>query len=264
MGILELTSNYQKCIKETNKIPDYASEYKKEYLLIKGINEKCKDFVNLIEKNEEYYNIPEAIRIVKCLKKFNKSRKIDNVESIRFDVFDVFNIYIIRLELNNYIDLYRHKSTGEFDEERYNLNVESDKPGFKSFYKCFYKFYSNLNIDDRYLPAKILNYQKCIKKTNKITDYARDYRNEYLLIKGINKKCKDFVNLLKKNEEYYNIHEAIKIVKCLKKFNKSRKVGNVENIYFNVFDVLNIYIIRLELDKYIDLYRYAFNGKESD
>ena len=115
----------------------------------------------MIKKNEEYYNIPEAIRIAKCLKKFNKSRKIDNVENI---CFDVFNIYIIRLELDNYIDLYRYKSTGEFDEERYNLNVESDKPGFKSIYKCFYKFYSKLDIDDRYFPPKILNYQKCIKK----------------------------------------------------------------------------------------------------
>ena len=198
MGIPGHTSNYQKCIKKTNKIPDYARDYRNEYLLIRGINKKCKDFVNLIKKNEEYYNIPEAIRIVKCLKNFNKSRKIDNVENICFDVFDVFNIYIIRLELDNYVDLYRYKSTGEFDEERCNLNVESDKPGFKSFYKCFYKFYSKLDIDDRYFPAKILNYQKCIKKTNKIPDYAREYKNEYLLIRGINKKCKDFVNLLKK------------------------------------------------------------------
>ena len=48
------------------------------------------------------------------------------------------------------------------------------------------------------IPGHTSNYQKCIKKTNKIPDYARDYRNEYLLIRGINKKCKDFVNLIKK------------------------------------------------------------------
>ena len=71
------------------------------------------------------------------------------------DVFDVLNIYIIRLELDHYIDLYRYAFTGEFDGE-------SDKSGFKSFYKCFYEFYFKLDIDKSYFPAKILNYQKCI------------------------------------------------------------------------------------------------------
>ena len=68
MGILAQTSNYQKFIKKTNKIPDYARDFRNEYLLIRGINKKCKDFVNLIKENEEFYNGPEASRIVKCLK----------------------------------------------------------------------------------------------------------------------------------------------------------------------------------------------------
>ena len=38
MGILAQTSNYQKCIKKTNIIPDYAREYKNEYLFIRGID----------------------------------------------------------------------------------------------------------------------------------------------------------------------------------------------------------------------------------
>ena len=52
MGIPGHTSNYQKCIKKTNKIPDYARKYKNEYLLIRGINEKCKDFVSLLKKTK--------------------------------------------------------------------------------------------------------------------------------------------------------------------------------------------------------------------
>ena len=38
MGLLEHTSNYQNFIKNNNIIPDYAREYKNEYLFIKGID----------------------------------------------------------------------------------------------------------------------------------------------------------------------------------------------------------------------------------
>ena len=38
MGILEHTSNYQNFIKNNNIIPDYASDYKNEYLFIRGID----------------------------------------------------------------------------------------------------------------------------------------------------------------------------------------------------------------------------------
>ena len=39
MGILSHTSNFQNSLKNTNKIPDYAREYRNEYLFIRGINE---------------------------------------------------------------------------------------------------------------------------------------------------------------------------------------------------------------------------------
>ena len=39
MGILEHSSNYQKCIKKTNKIPEYARDFKNEYLFVRGIDE---------------------------------------------------------------------------------------------------------------------------------------------------------------------------------------------------------------------------------
>ena len=45
MGILEHSSNFQYCIKTTNKIPDYAKDFRNEYLFIIGINKKCKEFV---------------------------------------------------------------------------------------------------------------------------------------------------------------------------------------------------------------------------
>ena len=146
MGVLPRCDSISKSALSKSKIPDYAREYRNEYLFIKGINKKCKDFVNLIKENEEFYNGPEALRIFK----FNKIQKIGNLKYICFNILDVKNIYIIRVELDKYIDLYCDPYTDEFDEERYNNNVESDNPGFKSFYNCFYKFYDKIDIDEDY------------------------------------------------------------------------------------------------------------------
>ena len=38
MGILAPTSNFQNSLKNTNKIPDYARDYRNEYLFIRGID----------------------------------------------------------------------------------------------------------------------------------------------------------------------------------------------------------------------------------
>ena len=38
MGIQRHSSNCQNCIKRTNIIPDYAIDYKNEYLFIRGID----------------------------------------------------------------------------------------------------------------------------------------------------------------------------------------------------------------------------------
>ena len=38
MGILDQTSNFQNSLQNTNKIPDYARDYRNEYLFIGGID----------------------------------------------------------------------------------------------------------------------------------------------------------------------------------------------------------------------------------
>ena len=45
MVILEHSSNFQNCIKKTNKIPEYARDFKNEYLFIRGINKEMESFV---------------------------------------------------------------------------------------------------------------------------------------------------------------------------------------------------------------------------
>ena len=50
MGILGQTSNFQKCIKKTNKIPEYARDFRNEYLFIRGINKSCEKFLKLLDE----------------------------------------------------------------------------------------------------------------------------------------------------------------------------------------------------------------------
>ena len=48
MGSLTRFSNFQSSIKPYNKIPEYAKDFKKEWLCIRGINREFKYFVDNI------------------------------------------------------------------------------------------------------------------------------------------------------------------------------------------------------------------------
>ena len=54
--------------------------------------------------------------------------------------------------------------------------------------------------------------QNCIKSTNKIPPYAREYKKEYLFIRGINKKFKYFIDKLDDlNNGLFESHRANRI-----------------------------------------------------
>ena len=75
------------------------------------------------------------------------------------------------------------------------------------------------------------NFQNCIKKTNKIPEYARNFKNEYLFIRGINKEFKYFVDNI--NEAYRGLfenHRVDKIKKFIKKFLLAQKLGYLNDV----------------------------------
>ena len=80
----------------------------------------------------------------------NKAQKLGylkDISKIYFEINDVRNIDFIQSAIDDYVDLYCDPDSYEFDEEKYYNNVESDNPGFKSFYDCFNKFYNKIEID---------------------------------------------------------------------------------------------------------------------
>ena len=83
MGVLRNTSNFQNCIKNTNKIPEYAREYKKEYLFIRGINKEFKYFVEHIdEATRVLFQNHRVDRIKYFIKRFLRGQERGRLQDI--------------------------------------------------------------------------------------------------------------------------------------------------------------------------------------
>ena len=68
MVILAHSSNFQNCIKKTNKIPEYARNFKNEYLFIRGINKEFKYVVeNINEATGGLFENQRVDKIKKCI-----------------------------------------------------------------------------------------------------------------------------------------------------------------------------------------------------
>ena len=133
MGILAKTSNYQKCIKKTNKIPDYAREYRNEYLFIRGIDKTCKKFVKILDQEGEIFNKPQAKKVMYYFNKFLKAQELEylnDISELYFKESDVRFIESIKLQLDDYMDLFYDPYSYEFDQEKYENNYS----GLKEFF----------------------------------------------------------------------------------------------------------------------------------
>ena len=130
-------------------IPDYAKDYKNEYLFIRGIDKTCGEFVKKLDE-EEIFKRPQANRLISYFNKFLKAQQLgylSDTSEIYFKYIDVMSIESLELQLDDYMDLYCDEYSYEFDEEKYNSNIENDYPGFKKFFECFSRFQDKLNVE---------------------------------------------------------------------------------------------------------------------
>ena len=147
MVILAHSSNYQKCIKKTNKIPDYARGYRNEYLFIRGINKTCEKFVKILDQEGEIFNTPQAKNVMYYFNKCLKAQEIEylnDISELYFKEKDVRFIESLELQLDDYMDLFYNPDSYEFDQEKY----ENDYPGLKEFFESFSKFNDKIKIEE--------------------------------------------------------------------------------------------------------------------
>ena len=136
MGVLVHTSNFQNSLKNTNKIPDYARDYRNEYLFISGINKTCENFLKKIGR-EEIFESPQAVSLMRYLNRFLKAQKIEylnDTSEIKLKYKDVKSIDILKLSLDDLKDVFKN------DEKNY--------PGFNKFFECFSRFMVKINVDE--------------------------------------------------------------------------------------------------------------------
>ena len=140
MGILNHLSVSQNCIKSTNKIPEYATNYKKEYLFIRGINEEFKYLINnLDDLNNGLFESHRADRINCLMKRFLKAQergKLKNVSELKINEDEVENIIEIKENFRCYKIKYDYFEDDDYDPY----------PGFENIYYIFELFFSKLKI----------------------------------------------------------------------------------------------------------------------
>ena len=134
MVILAQSSNFQNCIKKTNKIPEYAREYKKDYLFIRGIDKMCFYFISKYETDNEKLFYPGYYGSIKYfIKRFLKGQergKLQDVSSLilrNYDFSFIEDLYQILIYENDFEDI--------------------DNPGYRDFYELFCKFYNKIKIE---------------------------------------------------------------------------------------------------------------------
>ena len=137
MVILAQSSNFQNCIKKTNKIPEYARDYKKEYLLIIGINKICFNFISKYETDSRKLFVSRySDRIKYFIKRFLKGQE-------RGKLKDISSLILRKYDFSNIEDLYKNMNYDfEEDEKR-----SDDNPSYRDFYELFCKFYDKIKIE---------------------------------------------------------------------------------------------------------------------
>ena len=138
MGILE----QKNCVRSSNsKIPEYARDFKNEYLFIRGINKEMESFVEkYLTNTTELFVSSYNDRIKSFIKKFMKAQELgylNNTSCFKFKECDVENIVFLFERMH-----FDFEEDEEFDEGH-----PDDYPGYRDFYELFCKFYDKINFD---------------------------------------------------------------------------------------------------------------------
>ena len=147
MGLLRHSSNFQDCIKKTNKFPEYAKDYIKEWIFIKGINKEFKYFVvNINEATRGLFQNHKVDRIKKFIKIFilaQERSKLQDTSNFEISSSDVDNLIKIKknfYDFNQYIEFCKNC----YDED--DVPFIDPYPGFKNIYDDFELFCSKFKI----------------------------------------------------------------------------------------------------------------------
>ena len=127
-------------------IPNYAKNFKKEYIFIIDINQKCERFLKKIDE-ENVFNSPQAKKLIIYFNKFLIFQELGyfkDISNYYFKEEDVNFIVYLESKLEENMDLFFNPVSLKFEEEKY----ENDETGFKLFFESFEKFKDKIKEKD--------------------------------------------------------------------------------------------------------------------
>ena len=141
MGSEVHTSEINNINNSNNKIPEYARNYKKEWLFIRGINKTAGRILTKLEYDPDYekvFSSPGVKALVRDFRKvlaYERMGKLQNISELKFKLSDVDNIIELRIFL--YINMgNRFPLVFNFDEDfQYlfeNLIIFTNKTNIKN------------------------------------------------------------------------------------------------------------------------------------
>ena len=133
--------------KRKSKIPEYARDFRKEWLCIRGINKDFKYFVDNINKAARgLFQNPRVDRITKFIKEFDlyqKKGKIKDISDKEILEKDVCYIIKIKEHFNNFNQYIKFVKDCYDDDDQAFIDPY---PGFKNIYDVFELFCSKFKI----------------------------------------------------------------------------------------------------------------------
>ena len=102
---------------------------------------------------------------------------------------------------------------------------------------------------------------------NKIPEYAREYKREYLFIIGLNKEFKYIIDFMKEYDNEFKSHKLDIIMKFIKRFLRAQEKGrlkDISNLEFNYDDVDNIIELIRNLPEYLCFIQHHYDWSRDD
>ena len=151
MVILAHSSYFSNFVKNSDLVPDYAKDYKNEYLFLRGINQKCQKFLMLLNNEEkvegELFLCSTAKSLNLFFRRFYKAFELGyhkNLSDFYFKRTDLIFIQSLDNQIDDYLDFFHDPDSYEFDYKAY----ENDESGLREFYQSFRKFMDLIKIEE--------------------------------------------------------------------------------------------------------------------
>ena len=151
MGSLAHFSFVSKSTQNHSKIPEYAKDFRKEWLYIRGINKMCGEFIERLHDNtisyEKVFSSSRAKALIKDFKnvlKAEKNGKLQNISNFCFKYIDVCDIECLEEEMIYYEESYVDQLSCQFDE----LNIDTKFPSFRELFNLVCLFNNKIKKEE--------------------------------------------------------------------------------------------------------------------